>query len=78
MAPGVEASAEAATEAAAEEPGTVFWLRAVGPCPLASAPVRAEAADGGAGVATVVVPPDDVVLPYVFRSAPTCVVIDFT
>ena len=44
-------------------------FRAVGACLFARAPVRAEAADGGAGVATVVVPPADVVLPYVFRSA---------
>jgi len=36
---------------------------------LAAASVRAEAAEGGAGVATVVVPPAEVVLPYLLISA---------
>lgn len=43
---------------------------AVGACPLeAAAPARAVAAECGAGVATVVVPPADVVLPYLLTSA---------
>lgn len=43
---------------------------AVGAGPLmAAAPARAVAAECGAGVATVVVPPAEVVLPYLLISA---------